>query len=103
MKYKKKPVEVEAVLLEPTQKSIRKVLEFMGQSVVLNCDKANGAFDDYCCQAIAEGFIRIKTLESDNETQVALFGDYIIKGVEGECYPCKPDIFHKTYDKVDNN
>lgn len=29
-------------------------------------------------------------------------GDYIIKGVNGEVYPCKPDIFDKTYEKVEN-
>jgi hypothetical protein len=27
-------------------------------------------------------------------------GDWIIRGVHGECYPCKPDIFEKTYEKV---
>jgi len=30
-------------------------------------------------------------------------GDYIILGIKGEPYPCKPDIFHETYDKVDND
>lgn len=33
----------------------------------------------------------------------AAFGDYIIKGVNGEFYPCKPDIFAKTYEIVDDN
>lgn len=40
----------------------------------------------------------INTLEG---TMVAQFGDYIIKGVKGEFYPCKPDIFHQTYELVD--
>ena len=40
-------------------------------------------------------FIRIPTLEG---TMVASVGDYVIKGVNGEFYPCKPDIFHKTYE-----
>lgn len=39
----------------------------------------------------------IKTLEGDHHASV---GDYIIKGVNGELYPCKPDIFEKTYDIV---
>ena len=39
----------------------------------------------------------IHTLEGDME---ASFGDYIIKGVNGEFYPCKPDIFAKTYEEV---
>lgn len=37
----------------------------------------------------------IETLEGDMGASI---GDYIIKGVQGECYPCKPDIFKATYD-----
>ncbi len=40
----------------------------------------------------------VKTLEGDMYAKV---GDYIIKGVNGELFPCKPDIFEKTYEKVD--
>lgn len=39
----------------------------------------------------------IKTLEG---TMLAGHGDYIIKGIRGECYPCKPDIFEATYELV---
>lgn len=39
----------------------------------------------------------IKTLEGDHHASA---GDYIIRGVAGELYPCKPDIFDKTYEKV---
>lgn len=41
--------------------------------------------------------IPIKTLEG---TMTAIKGDYIIKGVNGEFYPCKPDIFEKTYEII---
>lgn len=41
----------------------------------------------------------IKTLEGDMKASV---GDYIITGVNGEQYPCKPDIFEKTYEKVED-
>lgn len=41
---------------------------------------------------------RIATLEGE---QTVSWGDYIIQGVQGEIYPCKPDIFEATYDKVD--
>lgn len=40
----------------------------------------------------------IKTLEGDHRANV---GDYIIKGVKGELYPCKPDIFEMTYEPVE--
>lgn len=43
-----------------------------------------------------EGIV-IHTLEGDMKANP---GDYIIKGVQGECYPCKPDIFHETYERV---
>jgi hypothetical protein len=48
---------------------------------------------------VVEGkdILLIHTLEG---TMMASLGDYIIKGVEGEFYPCKEDIFHKTYEKV---
>ncbi len=39
----------------------------------------------------------IKTLEGVHHVSI---GDYIIKGIKGELYPCKPDIFEKTYEKV---
>lgn len=40
----------------------------------------------------------IQTLEGDLECTK---GDFIIKGVNGEFYPCKPDIFEKTYERVE--
>lgn len=43
------------------------------------------------------GSLRIATLEGDMECRM---GDWIIKGVNGEFYPCKPDIFEKTYETV---
>ncbi len=42
--------------------------------------------------------VKIETLEG---TMIGNVGDWIITGVNGEIYPCKPDIFEKTYEKVD--
>ena len=44
-----------------------------------------------------EGGLIIKTLEGEH---LASIGDYIIKGVKGEFYPCKPDIFEQTYEEL---
>lgn len=41
---------------------------------------------------------QIKTLEG---IMTAIVGDWIIRGINGEYYPCKPDIFEKTYEKVE--
>ena len=49
------------------------------------------------CNLVKEEGLTIHTLEGD---MIASIGDYIIKGVNGEFYPCKPDIFEKTYEKV---
>ena len=62
-------------------------------------------FNIYCdvpitfAEAALGATINIPTLEGN--MQVSL-GDYIIKGVNGEFYPCKPDIFNKTYEEVNN-
>lgn len=45
-------------------------------------------------------YLEIKTLEGIMKANV---GDYIIKGISGEIYPCKPDIFELTYNKVNDN
>lgn len=84
MKYKKKPVIIEAIQFEDTAGRICELSEFMGGVHVNYEDKNNP-------------YILIETLEG---TMRASVGDYIIKGVNGEFYPCKPDIFKKTYEKV---
>jgi hypothetical protein len=88
-KYRKKPVEVDAIKLNTH--NVEDVLDFMGV-------KGLGAFHE-CGYGIdpADGQFKITTLEG---VMVASIGDYIIKGVQGEFYPCKPDIFEQTYDKV---
>ena len=91
MIYIKKPVKIEAIELQKEYKSIKQCLEFMGQEVVTH-GTCGLIFDDYCKSL--EGGLIIKTLEGEH---LASWGDMIIKGVHGEFYPCKPDIFKKTY------
>jgi len=98
-KAKKKPVIVDFVLWTGTVESTRNVLVFMGQNVVTNCNKSSEAFLDYHEQCLNFG-LKIETLEGVMKASV---NDFIIKGVNGEFYPCKPDIFHKTYDILDEN
>mgnify|MGYP000848848660 CR=1 FL=1 len=54
---------------------------------------------DYRRYEKEEAHCEIHTLEG---VMTAYGGDYIIKGVHGEIYPCKPDIFEKTYEQVDS-
>lgn len=86
MKYRKKPVEIDAVQFLDTTESIMELSDFVGDIIRVDYkDK-----DNPC--------LKIETLEG---TMRASVGDYIIKGVKGEFYPCKPDIFEETYEKVD--
>jgi len=92
MKYRKKPVEVEALQWDGS--NLHEMIEFVGDS--LTYDILDTAWQ--VGKGIPHVFLTIKTLEGDMK---ASKGDYIIKGVNGEFYPCKPDIFEKTYEKVD--
>ena len=83
MKFRKKPVVIEAVLWNG--ENIDEIAAFMKWRNFEH-DKRNG--------------LTIRTLEGQH---VASIGDYIIKGVAGEFYPCKPDIFAATYDLVCDN
>ena len=99
MQYRKKPVVIEAVQLSDyRQSTIKNVLEFMGQSVNTDSMIASDRFDEYCRSLEHQGGILIDTLEG---RELASLGDWIIKGVKGEFYPCKPDIFELTYDAVE--
>lgn len=94
-KYRKKPVIIDAV-----QYIIGKedsAIEFLGGKPELgNCENDVAIFT--MCHWNQSCAIKIKTLEGIMEVSDK---DYIIKGVNGEFYPCKPDIFEKTYEKVD--
>lgn len=82
--YRKKPVVIEAVQLQNTKESFEEVYRFIGKNIDLT-------------MATDGTFLNIKTLEG---TMAGRIGDFIIKGVNGEFYPCKPDIFKKTYEEV---
>ncbi len=84
-KYRKKPVVVEAFQWQGT---------------------TDHGLPDWIWVQVQMGFItfdrfhlNIKTMEG---TMVASPGDYIIKGIKGELYPCKPEIFEATYEKVED-
>ena len=96
MKYRKKPVVVEAIQLSVD--NILEVERFIEQKeFILDTGVAQDKFEDYK-DSVRESGRKIDTLEG---VMTASIGDYIIKGVNGEFYPCKPDIFKKTYEAVE--
>lgn len=79
MLYRKKPVVIEANQLQYTTESQDQIIAWSGGLI----------------RKGADGGLIIPTLEGD---MTASTGDYIIKGIKGEFYPCKPDIFEATYE-----
>lgn len=96
-KYKKKPVVIEAVQL--TANNFDKVCDFMGYTPVMKHNPKYGVDAHGNTNEHYLG-VYIETLEGK---MLANLGDYILKGVNGEFYPCKPDIFEKTYDEFDSS
>jgi hypothetical protein len=100
-KFRKKPVEIEAVQWTGKEEDLDVVFALIPK-------KEDGSFDlpndrisvnPGIGYVPASGEIDIPTLEG---TMTASPGDWIIKGVKGEVYPCKPDIFELTYELIEN-
>lgn len=96
-RYRKKPIEVEAWLL--TTENIKEMYELVNQ---VKIDSSDPSWEDEINKCIEIG-LTVPTLEDGVDKRakhVANIGDYIIKGLQGELYPCKPDIFKATYEKI---
>lgn len=85
-RYKKKPVIIEAVQFK--EGNLKTVFEFVEDNDILGVYKGSNN----------KLYANIHTLEGSMRVSE---GDYIIKGVQGEFYPCKPDIFKQTYEEVE--
>lgn len=88
-RYRKKPVIVDAI-------------QWTGENTDEVLQQCNGCAT-YEPMVSGNNLIVIDTLESDDDhstRHAASVGDFIIKGVQGEFYPCKPDIFDQTYEEV---
>ena len=84
MKYRKRPVEIEAIKWDGKISTLSVIEEWIGDGPQADFTRADPT-------------LTIPTLEGD---MLASFGDWIIRGVMGEGYPCKPDIFEMTYEPV---
>jgi hypothetical protein len=94
--YRKKPVVVEARQLPfgPSSNDTQQVNYEIASWIAGHGNDQEGDFPEY-----GSNYIEIETLEG---TMHASPGDFIIKGVQGEFYPCKPDVFAATYEEVSN-
>ena len=82
--FRKKPVVIEAVLWDGTKLAMDEI-------------HAMGGWEHVAPNPPADDLI-IDTLEGEMRARI---GDYVIRGVQGEFYPCKPDIFEETYEAVE--
>ena len=91
MKFRKRPIIIDAIQFDGL--NLEEVKEFVGDN--LSYDILDSAWQ------VGKGrphiLMKIKTLEGDMNVSEK---DYIISGINGEFYPCKPDIFYKTYEEV---
>lgn len=86
-KFKKKPVIIEALKITGSDKNLDELIDFMGHSF----EGASMNTKNKTAQ------VYIKTLEG---TMTAKQGDYVIKGIKGEFYSCRGDIFKKSYEAI---
>lgn len=85
-KFRKKPVVIEAMRFDGGKASCHSI-----------CDWAD-SYHDAPSMYFNDGTMIVETLEGAMRAEP---GDWIIKGVKGEFYPCKPDIFQATYEPVE--
>ena len=90
MRFRKKPVVIEAMHFDGSSECAYAVLTWAGA--------ASGIEHRYTSLIGNRNILVVQTLEGEMR---ALSGDWIIKGIKGEFYPCKPDIFEATYEAVD--
>lgn len=93
MKYRKKPVVIEAFrfYIDPMPDWFMDKVS-SGEVTLPRLDYERYSISKDCCE--------IKTLGVAMKASV---GDYIIKGVQGEIYPCEPGIFETTYEKLEDS
>jgi hypothetical protein len=102
-KYRKKPVVVEAMKFEGDPSACYDVLKWVEENTLGSFDyndpdvRENPPASGVSIDA-ADGAMVIATLEGWMKVSM---GDYVICGVQGEFYPCKPDIFEASYEKVE--
>jgi hypothetical protein len=96
-RYRKRPVEIEAVQWDGTASGATPIIEWVarqGGTVTYVCSGRDRCAEN---EGDAPHWLEIRTLEG---VMAASLDDWIIRGVEGEFYPCKPRIFEATYEAV---
>lgn len=91
MKFRKKPVTIEAFLVSELIESFKHNFKELPEII-------RKAYENTTINIITDNDFIIKTLEGNMK---ATKDDYLIVGIQGEMYPCKIDIFNKTYERIE--
>lgn len=90
-KYRKKPVVIEAIKWDGQELPLDKSPSWLVEAIIAPPNQVGKIL-------VVGDELLIHTLEG---TMTASLGDYVICGIKGEIYPCKPDIFDKSYELVE--
>lgn len=100
-KYRKKPVVVEAFQMTKKRRSNNCLWpEWLNSAWNEHPSKIGAVYPENFPNSDGKDRLKIKTIEGE---YICQWNDYIIKGVNGELYPRRPDIFGKTYELVEEN
>ena len=92
--YRKKPIEIQAIKFEYSEQGIKDLVMFCGHKIKwIKKAKHSEAIGECCITTLEDGV-------DDQVDHIATEGDYIIRGIMGEFYPCKPNIFKITYEEI---
>lgn len=98
-RYRKKPVIIEAFqLTEANRLDNSKWPRWAHEAWNKNRDEVGAVYPKF--QGETRGALMINTLEDPHTAEI---NDWILRGVKGELYPCKPDIFEQSYEEVESN
>lgn len=98
MRYRKKPVEIEAMKFDGLDSYM--AINEWARSHGIKSDSDDGPVSTPSLEELFRFETPIMLVRTLEGTMAANPGDWIIRGVKGEFYPCKPDIFEATYDEV---
>lgn len=96
MKYRKKPVIIEAIKWDGN--NLKEIMKFLNSE--FKYDENSSYYTNKFIYDHTKNSLSITTLEGIMKASI---GDYIIKGIAGEYYPCKKKIFEETYEAVKND
>jgi len=100
MKYRKKPVVIKAFqMTKEARQDNSNWPNWLNKAWCKEHGELGALYPSDYPNSDGTDKLRIQTLEGN---QLVSWNDYIIKGVQGEIYPCKPDIFEETYEKVND-